>query len=147
MNRLLFSSFAVVLLVVAWWLGGWPWALLWALSFLLLARQETPAIALAAAGPAFIWLVLFHQTGDRRLFFPFAVQVGQASSPVVVLAAFFAIRIQQSATPHVLVIEFLVTAAVLTVGNVIQRHGTPGLQTRILAAASASILALIGLLV
>ena len=147
MNRLLFSSFAAILRVVAWWLGGWPWALLWALSFLLLARQETPAFALATAGPAFLWLVLFHQTGDRRLFFPFAVQVGQASSPVVVLAAFFAIRIQQSATPHVLVIEFLVTAAVLTVGHAIQRHRPPGLQTRLLAAAIASILALIGLLV
>jgi hypothetical protein len=120
---------------------------LWVLSFLLLARRESSSAALALAGPAFFWLFLSFQTGDRRLFFPFALQLGQVSSPLLVIAAFFAIRIQQSATPHVLAMELLVSAAVLALGQAIRRLGPPGLQTRILAAAAISIMALLGLLI
>lgn len=146
MPRLLAWSAGLLLLPVTYGLGGWPAALLWALAFVLLARREGPATALAAAAPAIFWLLLLHWSGDRRLFFPYAVQVGQASSPVPLLAAFFAIRIQQSATPHVLLVEFLVTAVVLLAGALIQRRGPPGLSTRILASAVAAALALLGLL-
>ena len=135
-----------VLLAAALWFGGWTWAVLWAIAFLVLAREESPTAALAAAGPAFLWLALFHGTGDRRLFFPFAMQVGQASSPVLLTAAFFAIRIQQAATPHVLAVEFFVAVAVLAIGHTIKRQGPPGLPTRTLAAAAVAILALVGLL-
>ncbi len=135
-----------VLLAAAWWFGGWPWAVLWTLAFLVIARQQSPAAALAAAGPAFLWLALFHGTGDRRLFFPFSMHVGQASSPVLLAAVFFAIRIQQAATLHVLAVELVVAIAVLAIGQAITRQGPPGLRTRTLAAAAVAILALLGLL-
>ena len=72
--------------------------------------------------------------------------MGQASSPVLLLAAFFAIRIQQSATPQVLAVELVVTVAVLLTARAIYRQGPPGLAMRFLAAALAGILALLGLL-
>ena len=145
--RLLPWSAGAALCVLAWWLGGWPWALLWTLAFLLAARQEGgPATTLATAGPAFLWLALFYWTGDRRLFFPFAMHLGQASSAILLAAAFFAIRIQQSATPHVLAVELLVAAVVVIAGHAVRRFGPPGQQTRSIAAAAASVLAVLGLL-
>ena len=147
MQRLLYSVVGALVMVVAGWLGGWPWALLGALAFLIQARSDTrPAAAFALAGPALFWIAMFHWTGDRRLFFPFAVHMGQASRPVLILAVFFAIRVQQAATLQVLAVEFLVTVAVLWAGRAIYRQGPPGLPMRTLAAAVASILALIGLL-
>lgn len=145
-SRLLPWSSATIILLIAFWLGGWPWAALWTLAFLSLARQEGAARAVTVAGPACLWLALFVWTGDRRLFFPFAMHLAQASSPVLLAAAFFAIRIQQSATLHVLTVEFLVAAAVLSVGYAIQSRGPQGLPARTLAAAIVAILALIGLL-
>lgn len=138
---------AALLLVIALWFGGWPWAALWTLAFAVLARQEGPVHALAAAGPAFFWLALFHWTGDRRLFFPFAMHLAQASSPLLLAAAFFAIRIQQFATVHVLTVEVLIASAVLSIGYAGRRQAPPGLITRIIASAVVSILALTGLLV
>jgi hypothetical protein len=144
--RLLSYSAAALLLGIAFWLGGWPWAALWTLAFALVARQEGPAQALAAAGPAFFWLALFHWTGGHRLFFPFAMHLAQASSPVLLATAFFAIRIQQFATLHVLAVEFLVAAAVLAIGYAAHRHVPPGPSTRVVASAIVAILALKGLL-
>ncbi|MBL0159021.1 MAG: hypothetical protein IPP47_18205 [Bryobacterales bacterium] len=147
MPRVLSYFASALLLSAAFWLGGWPWAALWALAFALLARQEGPVQALAAAGPAFFWLALFHWTGDRRLFFPFAMHLAQASSPVLLATAFFAIRIQQFATLHVLTVELLVAAAVLSIGYAGRRQAPPGLSTRVVASAIVAILALAGLLI
>ena len=147
MPRVLSYFASALLLSAAFWLGGWPWAALWALAFALLARQEGPVQALAAAGPAFFWLALFHWTGDRRLFFPFAMHLAQASSPVLLATAFFAIRIQQFATLHVLTVELLVAAAVLSIGYAGRRQAPPGLSIRVVASAIVAILALAGLLI
>ncbi len=135
-----------LLVIAVWWLGGWPWALLWALAFVVLARREGPVSALLAAGPTLFWLMVSNWTGDRRLFFPFALQLGQLSWPLPLLAVFFAVRVQQSASLHVLAVEFLVAAAALGAGRAIGGPGPTELRMRMVSAAVVSLLALIGLL-
>lgn len=125
--------------------AAWPWAATGVLAFALVARKEGYSSGLLITVPAFFWVVLFAWTGDRRLFFPFAMQLAHASSPIPLAVAFFAVRIQQGAAPHVLLVEFCVAVAVLATGHVIQRQRPSGRGTRLIAASTVSILALLGL--
>ncbi|MGJ5820023.1 hypothetical protein [Paludibaculum fermentans] len=147
---------AVTLLAFAVFYGGWPWALIAAIWVVALRTWEQvgwPMLQAAAAG--LFWLALFHWTGDRRLFFPFSMQVAASAAclwringkwPAVAVGAlvtgvFTGIRILQFAGAHVLGVELLVAAAVLCIGLALLPHiGKWG------ASTTAALLALAGLL-
>ncbi|QOY87699.1 hypothetical protein [Paludibaculum fermentans] len=148
---------AVALLTSAAFLGGWPWALMAAILVVTLRTRESGGWAMlqAAAGGLF-WLALFHWTGDRRLFFPFSMQVAASAACLwringkwaavavgaLVTGVFAGIRLLQSASAHVLGVELIVAAVVLAAGLALLPYtGRWG------ASTAAALLALAGLLI
>jgi hypothetical protein len=80
--------------------------------------------------PSLAWLAISHATGNRELFFPYTMYLASCMAirgsdradhaawlgpfeGAVVVAAFMVIRILQQATVRVLVVEFVVAAAIL----------------------------------
>lgn len=147
---------ALVLLGFAAFYGGWPWALMAAIWVVALRTGEDRNVSMlqAAAGGLF-WVALFHWTGDRRLFFPFSMQVAAsaacrwrvngtwtaAAAGAVVTAVFAGIRLLQSASAHVLGVELIVAAAVLSIGLALLPY-----TGKWAASTAAALLALAGLL-
>jgi hypothetical protein len=147
---------AVVLLGCAAFYGGWPWALMAAILVVALRAGEDDNVSMlqAAAGGLF-WVALFHWTGDRRLFFPFSMQVAAyaacrcrvngkwtaVAAGAVVTAVFAGIRLVQSASAHVLAVELIVAAAVLSIGMALLPY-----TGKWAASTAAALLALAGLL-
>lgn len=128
--------------------GGWEWALLSVLVLIAVWRADLPLVAmLATMGVSYFWLGAFHWTGDRRLFFPYAMQFavqmpelmrGRVRHPIVVggggtIAVFLLIRVIQSASASVLVVELVIAASILALAAMV--------RTRVLAGVIASTLA------
>jgi len=126
-SRAAFIVGEVVFLAVAQAFGGPAWtvvamAALIALSF---AGPGLPSLALAA--PSLGWLAASLATGNRELFFPYAMTLAAVgvcrggdrgamlalAAGAGVAAAFFAVRIRQQATAQVLAVEGAVAAAIL----------------------------------
>lgn len=148
---------ALLLLGFAIFYGGWPWALMAAIWVVALRTGEDGnGSLLQAAVSGLFWLALFHWTGDRRLFFPFSMQVAASAAcrwrvqgkwtavaaGAVVTAVFTAVRLLQSASAHVLGVELVVAAAVLSIGLVLLPF-----TGKWAASTAAALLALAGLLV
>jgi hypothetical protein len=102
--------------------GGWPFALISLIALLLIPRGalSVKIVALTAAF-GLLWLVVYKATGDRRIFFPFAMQFALQMAffrrPMIlgwgpIIVAFFVVRILQGATLHVLIVEAAVAFAV-----------------------------------
>ncbi|MGC4053772.1 MAG: hypothetical protein QM757_31680 [Paludibaculum sp.] len=148
---------ATALLAFTALLGGWPWALMaaiWVAALLKWQEDSWPLLLAAAAG--LFWIALFRGTEDRRLFFPFSMQVAASvacllgvhgrrpalAAGILVTAVFAVIRMLQDAGTHVLGVELIVAAAVVPVGVALRPHaGQWG------ASAITALLALAGLLV
>ena len=116
--------------------------------------KSDPSAILLAALPGLVWLVLFHFTDDRRLFFPFtiqyALQAGFFRRPAltgcgVIVGTFFAIRIAQGATLKVLIVEMIVTVAVIAISTSGYRQRSNGWLARLSWAAFGSFVAYLGL--
>lgn len=139
------------LAVVQVW-GGPPWTLVGVVAFVLLAFSRPQVGVLAAVAPSLIWLGLAQATGNRELFFPFAMHLAAvvvcrladhgtawaALGGSGVVAAFLAIRVAQQATPRVLAVECAVAAAIL-VAATIARLRSPrrvGVDAAIITAAA-----------
>lgn len=122
-----FLAVEVAYLAATHVLGGPPWTVVGMFGFLAPAATGFRPAALLPLAPSLAWLVLFRITGNRELFFPFAMSV--AASVAVSLAArdtrlgavggglvvavFLAIRILEQATRQVLMVELVVAAAIL----------------------------------
>lgn len=117
----------VVFLAVAHVCGGPPWTLVAMTAFLALAFSGARLATLALMAPALLWLVLFRVTGNRELFFPYAMhlaavvacrihggRIAGLAGGIGVVTAFLAIRVAQRATPRVLAVELAVAAVILT---------------------------------
>jgi hypothetical protein len=125
-------------------LGGWEWTAVSLLALLVVWQTDFRATSvLAAVAPGFCWLALYCWTGDRRLFFPYAMQYAAQSGSVVLL--FVLIRLLQSASAGVLLVEILVASGILALTSGMQRKGRSGLVERMLGAALGSVLAFAGL--
>ncbi len=129
--------FALAALAAAAGVGGWYWALICAVSFLL------------GSAPGLIWLAAFAVTGDRRLFFPFTLHYavlfgcwwnrGFAAGGAIILTLFAIVRIEQQASFRVLAVELAVAAvAILAAQQIVNR-------SLLLAACVASLIAFVGL--
>ena len=130
------------LLASSYWLGGWYWCLLYAA---VVFQRCVPALAVS-----FIWVALFAITGDRRLFFPFALyqatvfgqnwRGGFAAGSSLIIALFTLIRIEQEASLKVIAVELIVAAIAAFAGWAATRRFGP-----IVGAMAASLVALVGL--
>lgn len=144
------------------WFGGWEWALVFAASILVLRREDwnfTAVIALTV--PGVLWLTLALWTGDRRLFFPYAMQhatqlgclyTGRKlwaafTAAAAMVALFLLIRVGQAASAEVLAVETAVAAAVLGLTLGLCAKLSPGPVARAVIGGAASALAFAGLFV
>lgn len=151
-SRIGFILGEVLFLAAAQVWGGPPWTLVGVVAFLLLAFARPGLDMLALVAPSLIWLGLARVTGNRELFFPFAMHLAAvvvcrladhgtawaALGGSGVVAAFLAIRVAQQATPRVLAVECAV-AGVILVGATLARLRFPrraGVDAAIIAAAA-----------
>lgn len=122
-----FLAIEVAFLAATHVLGGPPWTVVGMLAFLAPMATGFRTASLLLLAPSLAWLALFHVTGNRELFFPFAMHVAAflavslaardprlgAVGGGLVVAVFLAIRILQRATLQVLTVELVVAAAIL----------------------------------
>lgn len=140
--------------------GGWEWALLCSIVLLALWRADFQAASvLASVAVSMLWLALYVWTGDRRLFFPYSMQLAVQMSCLLrgrveraaaaggggIIAVFLAIRIAQSATAGVLFVEFLVAVLAMAISLPVYARSSNSRKSRIFAGALGSALAFAGL--
>jgi len=146
MAQLIFIIVELIFLAMAHGFGGPPWAVIGALAVVLLALGGIRIESLALMVPSLAWLGFSHATGNRELFFPYTMYLASCVAlratertpwlgplgGAAIVALFMVIRILQQATVRVLVVEFVVAAAILALvvvaGSWIQRrlaHVTP----------------------
>lgn len=145
----------VVFLAVAHVCGGPPWTLVAMTAFLALAFSGARLATLALMAPALLWLVLFRVTGNRELFFPYAMhlaavvacrihggRIAGLAGGIGVVTAFLAIRVAQRATPRVLAVELAVALVILaativavTAATRSRPSASAGLEAAIVVAA------------
>lgn len=144
--------FAVLVLFLEFFCGGWEWVLVSLPPLIFLNRRDQPIAGAAAVG--FAWLALCLWTGDRRLFFPFsmhwAAQMATLAGRRVragggMILLFLAIRVAQDATAKVLLVEAIVSVAVVSLALLAHGHGPGTWRTRAGAAIVGSLLAYGGL--
>jgi hypothetical protein len=124
-----FIAGELVFLAAAHFLGGPPWVMLGVLAFAGQVAADFRLRPLIGFLPAAGWMVAHELTGNRELFFPYAIalaahlasqfvgrgRVAAAVAGGLVVAAFLGIRILQAATAQVLAVELAVAAAILIV--------------------------------
>lgn len=117
----------MLFLAAAHWLGGPPWTALAAVAVVVQAVVRPHASRLLLLMPAIIWLGLFRLTGDRQLFFPYAMALtafvclplaARAVLPGwlaggLMIGSFLFIRFLQQASVQVLAVELAVAVAIL----------------------------------
>jgi hypothetical protein len=117
----------MVFLGIAQAIGGPPWTIVAMLAFVSLSWAGPRASTLALAAPALLWLAAFRATGDRELFFPYAMHLAAVvacragdrgtgwalAGGGAIAAAFLGVRVWQEATARVLAVEVAVAAVVL----------------------------------
>ena len=135
-------ALGAALLTASYWFGGWYWCLLYAA---VVFQRCVPALAV----PLFL-VALFAITGDRRLFFPFALyqatvfgqnwRGGFAVGSSLIITLFTLIRIEQEASFRVIAVELIVAVIAAFAGWVATRRFGP-----VAGAITASVVALAGL--
>ena len=141
MSRILLILVELLLLAAAQGAGGPPWTVLTVIALLLQARMGLTARGLGRLGVAFGWLGLYWATGNRELYFCFAMTLAAdatllvggeaggapgaakfgawratlrgAAAGSLLVAVFLGFRIVQQATLKVLAVELAVAVAIL----------------------------------
>ena len=122
-----FIAIELAFLALAHVLGGPAWTVLGAIACVGHAAGGLHPTALAAVAPALLWAVAAKATGNRELYFPFAMHLAAATAAVppadrplnalaaggAISGAFLAIRWLQAATPGVLAVEAAAVVVVL----------------------------------
>lgn len=124
-----FLVIELVFLAVTHVYGGPPWTVLAMIALIAQIATDFRLGPLALLMPSLAWLALHRVTGDRELYFPFAMYLAafvgllaSARGPWrgflgggIVVAAFLAIRRLQDASPRVLAVEAAVACVILAV--------------------------------
>jgi hypothetical protein len=144
----------VALLLVTQAIGGPPWTVVMLASVVALSLAGPRLESLGLAAASLLWLAAFRVTGDRELFFPYAMQLAAvvicrggdrgtgfaATAGGAVAAAFLGVRVWQQASAQVLAVECAVAAAI--VGMAVLLCGrlprTRATRAAIIAAAAAA---------
>ncbi len=122
-----FIAVELVFLALAHQLGGPWWTVLGGVACVVQMTGGVVASTLAPLFPALAWALAARVTGNRELYFPFAMHLAAATitaiphppSPWRVVAglalpaAFLVIRWLQAATPKVLAVEAVATGIVM----------------------------------
>jgi hypothetical protein len=150
------SLLLIIPALVSAWFGGWPWLLIFlGMGLPLRAQLSQPLVLVESIVSSFLWLAVYVVTEDRRLYFPYTIQLafqlyalsparGWASTGLVAL--FAVIRLVQGASLIVLTVELLITGVALLIPIWYFNSGTAGSTRRLLAGALASLLAFAGLI-
>lgn len=157
-SRLAFIALELLFLVTAHLLGGPPWVVLGGITVVLHAFAGLRAASLAMLLPSVAWLGWFHATGNRELFFPYAMGLAMSAAVCglvrhrwppaaggIIVAAFLAVRILQQATCRVLAVETAVAAVILAMGIIAARLAPRGIASKTAIVAAASLAAYAGL--
>ena len=150
-SRIGFVVGEVLFLAVSQVWGGPPWTLVGVVAFVFLAFSRPQAGVLALVAPSLAWLALAQVTGNRELFFPYAMHLaavvvcrladhGPAWAVLGgsgVVTAFLATRAAQQATPRVLAVECAVAGAILVVATIVRLRAPrrSGVDAAIIVAA------------
>jgi hypothetical protein len=142
---------------IAFWWGGWEWAVMLFAS-LLLNRQhlKNPLAILSHTIISLLWLLYFVATGDRRLYFPFTIQLAVQSITIepsnrsrfaaaAIIGLFSAIRLIQNASLIVLTVELVVSAVAIGIPGYLSAIGIRSPFRRLILAGLGSLLAFAGL--
>ena len=135
-----------------------PWVLLTVTALLVLWRAQklSGESMLAFLAPGILWFALFLWSGDRRFFFPFAMQFAVQSALVTrpfwmggvgITLLFAGIRLWQGATAFVLFVELLVATIILLVAKYASKRMEPTPVDRCVAGTIGSLLAYAGIFV
>lgn len=155
MNTARFLLLESAFLAATLLLGGPPWTFLATVAVVALTIGDFRPAALLAACPAVVWPALSYASGDRRLFFPFAMHLAAfliadlvpgrrgVAAGTLVAGTFLATRWIQSATPRVLAVEAVVAGGVL-LAAVLLSNATRAPQAGLHPTAVAAIAALCG---
>lgn len=159
MQRIGFIVGEVVFLAVAQIVGGPPWTLVGGAAFVLVAFAGPSIGALLLAAPSLAWLGASTATGNRELFFPYAMHLAAVAlcrlagrgarqslaAGGIVAAAFLAIRVAQQATPRVLAVECAVAAAILAGAAFARARWPRSVAVDAVIVAASALLAYAGL--
>ena len=131
MAHLVFIIVELAFLAVTHIFGGPPWTVIGAIAVVAQTLGGVRIESLALVLPSLAWLALSHATGNRELFFPYTMYLASCVAlrdsqratqrttwlgpfgGAAVVVAFMVIRILQQATVRVLVVEFVIAAAIL----------------------------------
>ncbi len=122
-----FLAVQVVVLAAAHAFGGPPWVILGVLACLGQIMADFRLASLLPLVPALLWAFAQAATGNRELFFPYAIYLAAhvvvtlwprgfaraAAAGAGLVGAFLLIRLLQRATPGVLAVEAAVAASIL----------------------------------
>ncbi|MFM7206707.1 MAG: hypothetical protein ACKO4T_08570 [Planctomycetaceae bacterium] len=129
-----FVAVELALLALAQFLGGPPWTAVAAVACGCHVAGPLQPTTLLPLAPALVWAVAAGMSGNRELFFPFAMHLAaaaalsrgstraQVAAGGAVAATFLAIRWLQAATPRVLAIELAAVVVVLGVAIALARR-------------------------
>lgn len=159
MQRIGFVVGEVAFLAVALACGGPPWTLVGGAAFVLLAFAGPRLEALLLAAPSLAWLGASLATGNRELFFPYAMHLAAVvlcrlfgrgwlwglAGGGLVGAVFLAIRVAQQATPRVLAVECAVATAILAGAALARARWPQGGGVEVAIVAASALLAYAGL--
>lgn len=152
MQSFAFLLLEMLFLAAAHWLGGPPWTAVAAVAVVVQAFVRPEPGRLLMVLPAVAWLALFRLTGNRELFFPYAMALAAfVSLPLaaqavwlgglggtLVIGSFLAIRILQQAGGRVLAVELAVAVVILALvlAAATRARGRWSLEAAIVATAS-----------
>lgn len=154
-----FMALELAFLVAAHLLGGPPWVALGVLAVIGQIVADFRLRPLLGLVPAAGWMAAHHLSGNRELFFPYAMTLathlagqfvdrGRGAAAVaggLLVAAFLAIRVMQDATARVLAVEAAVAAAILALAVAVLPAAARRPWGLVAAAIMASLLASAGL--
>jgi len=149
-----FIAVELAFLALAHALGGPAWTALGVIACVCHVGGDLRPAALAPLLPALAWAAAATLTGNRELYFPFAMQLAATAATVPaashrlgslaagggIVTAFLAIRWLQAATPRVLAVE-AAAAVVVLVAAVAARQRFANAASRWWIPAAASLLA------
>jgi hypothetical protein len=145
----------IVLMSICHFLGGHPWTFLFSIALVSLGFTNLNIKQFGLLGCSLIWLVMYRVSGQRELFFPFAMFLATYVAVflsvrhfwmgffggLVVVWCFIAIRFYQFATFRVLVIELIVATAIVACSLIAKSFAPKTLASFACIVAIASLVA------
>jgi hypothetical protein len=159
MDAFVFLLLEMLFLAAAHWLGGPPWTAVGAVAIVSQAFVRPQPARLLLLVPALVWLGLFRLSGNRELFFPYAMALAAfVSLPLaarrtwlggvgggLMVGTFLLIRILQQAGGRVLAVELAVAAVILALVLAVASRARGRWSLKAAIVATASLLAYAGL--